>query len=100
MFSFTLSLSLCSCPGLTVAKEDDFDLFTNLFHINAAENNLKLEVYWCFFFLSEYFNKLIERYLSILNSLSVDFIPKHYTYNGILVAYWLIFHDVLMLLLG
>ena len=45
-------LLMCTVPfldfypfsGLNAAKEDDFDLFINLFHINAAENNLKLEV--------------------------------------------------------
>jgi len=32
-----------SNQGLTGAKEDDFDLFTNLFHVNAAEKELQLE---------------------------------------------------------
>ncbi|XP_063688099.1 X-ray radiation resistance-associated protein 1-like isoform X2 [Bolinopsis microptera] len=79
-----------SNQGLNAAKEDDFDLFINLFHINAAENNLKLECLSSFPMVREIqfqFNSLSKVKLSPNHFLHLDTLDLSYnqiSHSGIL----------------
>ncbi|KAL5251123.1 hypothetical protein ACHWQZ_G016741 [Mnemiopsis leidyi] len=70
-----------SNQGLNAAKEDDFDLFINLFHINAAENNLKLECLSAFPMVREIqfqFNSLSKVKISPNHFLHLDTLDLSY----------------------